>query len=342
MTKSLVALALALVVATPLLRAQEWGSPLKPEHEHLKLFAGHWEVEVKNLEAKDQPVVRVRESSELVCNGLFVRSTIRGEVDGKTYEMCALFGYDPHEKKYVGFGARSDSHLPMTLSGTFDEATKTFKLEGRKPNADQKLVAFKCTYVVTGDDERKETIWRVGSDGDDVATVEITFKRAKDSGTPQPASAGPAFKSPRLLELAGAWKGSMKAEMPGMGAMECETDDTCTLVGGGRWLYTTSKADFGGMPSEMHQLLGVDETGKKVVSLWIDSFGGNFDRADGTFGEGKTWLLTGHTRDQEGGKKRYTEESVWKDADNRLLRWVIDGGEGEEKTKIEIAYTRKK
>jgi hypothetical protein len=171
----------------------------------------------------------------------------------------------------------------------------------------------------------------------------MTFERAKDVGTLQPVGVGgPAFHSPWLQDLAGSWTGKLKMKLSGVGAMEVGTEDNCMLVCGGRWLHTTSKSGFVGTSTEMHQLLGVDETGKKVVSLWVDCFGANFDRADGKLAEGRTWTLEGKTRTPDGKTNRYTEESSWKDADHRVLRWVIDGGEGGEESTIEIAYTRKK
>lgn len=86
-----------------------------------------------------------------------------------------------------------------------------------------------------------------------------------------------------LMKMVGSWEMSSKM-YAGPGAPPMETKGTSTVEGllDGRFIMETVKAPMMGMPWTGHGIYGYDNTTKKHVSTWFDSFGTMMMHFEGT------------------------------------------------------------
>jgi len=131
MQKTIVLVAVLGAAASPL-SAQEpkltdaaaaMPEPRTKEHDALKMLVGDWDCAmkseavpgVKGMEKASES--QGREHVEVVCGGLFVKSTFDGTCDGKPCQGLFLVGYDPLQKPTTGIWADSMSPSPCTMAG---------------------------------------------------------------------------------------------------------------------------------------------------------------------------------------------------------------------------------
>jgi hypothetical protein len=105
---------------------------LSKEQEVLQKEVGDWDATIKATHAPGQPPVEDKGTERVtaVCNGRWMWSDFKGAMAGMPFEGHVLYGWDPAEKKYVGFWIDSMSATHAKTAGTYDAAKKTVTLEG--------------------------------------------------------------------------------------------------------------------------------------------------------------------------------------------------------------------
>jgi Protein of unknown function (DUF1579) len=173
----------SLIVVVPA-AAQEMPLPPKPgpEHELLKMEAGTWDAVVEIMPAPGEPPMKSTgvETGVLGCGGLCLASEFKGEMmPGQTFEGRGLAAYDSAKKKYVGSWTDSMSTGLMVTESTYDPATKqsTGWMEG--PDTTGKVTRMKGVTEFPDPDRRVFTMYAMGPDGKEAATMRITYTRRK-------------------------------------------------------------------------------------------------------------------------------------------------------------------
>ena len=147
MQKQLILVA-ALLAATPALFAQDDGAkkadaaqqgmpdPKVAEHDVLKSLAGTWECTVRTPAMPGVPGMEQAststavENAELLCNGMWLTSSISGTFGGQPFEGLWLVGYDPQQKSYTSLWLDNHEATPCPMQGTYDAKTKTWTWSG--------------------------------------------------------------------------------------------------------------------------------------------------------------------------------------------------------------------
>ena len=99
------------------------------EHKALAYEVGTWDAEAKMWMAHDaEPMTSKAVEINKMLGEQWIMSEFRGEVMGVPFVGHGQFGYDPHQKKYIGTWIDSFSPHLSVMEGTMDEATKTLTM----------------------------------------------------------------------------------------------------------------------------------------------------------------------------------------------------------------------
>lgn len=338
----------AAIAALPTLSAQEPtaapSAPPDPKTEHhvaMKAFVGEWDCTTKTTMPGEEPTTSTAtETVRLICNGLWLESTMSGEYGGQPFQGKWIMGYDPGAKQYVGVWVDVQSASPMTSHGSYDSKTKTWRFAGTGSMGD-----FTSTVKIDNPDSFVETC--VCKDPSGVtSTMEITRKRATRVAAATGASAKPvaepSAEHAELLRAVGEWDTVMKMTMdPSAPPLVEKGTESVVAICDGRWVWTDYRQSFMGAPFEGHALMGWDSEAEKYVSFWFDSMSPTWNPSSGTYDAAKkTFTMNGTSRDPSGKPATTREVTTWKDANTRHMKMEVTGEQGTES--FEITFTRRK
>jgi hypothetical protein len=314
------------------------------EHEHLKLFAGEWDVKV-TMHLGPAPMTGTAVASEkLVAGGLYLLMLVSGESGGKGFEGRAITAYDRFAKEFVSVWVDSDTSKASFSRGTFDPKTRTMTMTGEMVTPVGPMKTRTIT-VVKEDGSRREDVFAKGADGSEKLMMEAVYVRRKDAAALKDAPVDQKALPQDLADQAGRWnvKLEMKQKLPAgdepAGAMTAT--ETARLICGGKWVWLELRAEADGVEHLGYAILGHDPESKKLTAVWCDSNGGSFDVAEGT-SDGKTRAMEGTTYDRSGTKVKWFETSTWKDADHRAIVWKVAGSGTQPMIQIDATYERVK
>lgn len=334
----------ALIAAVPLLPAQnEMPNPKTPAHEALAMLAGHWQTTCKMNAMPGAPGTESAaesqgiEHAELICNGLWLKTTTHGTYQGQPFEAIWLAGYDPVEKKYKSVWVSSCDDAASAFDGNYDATAKTWTFTGNSP-----MGAFRSVYAFQDADNSTETCYVKGEDGKEVQCMRITRTRTKvapraPEGAPVPAEHKPATAEGSLLaDMVGSWKALVTHCQP---PVEEQCVEKIALVCGARWAWSSFNGNLSGMPIEGHAILGYDANEKKFVAYMVDSFSAKSARISGTYDEARRALtLEGSFVDEQGRAATIHQVYSQKNKDTRHVELTVKGADGSHEMKI--AYKR--
>lgn len=351
--KTLIAIAATLAAVVPSLSAQDEQpvagaelaipDPKVAEHAALAAFVGTWET-VGKMEAMpgvpgmEKPITSTGiERAELICNGLWLKSTMTGVFGEEVCEGIWLVGYDPHAKGYVGIWTSSMDEPATFFTGEYDAKARTWTFLGETAQG-----PMRSTLVHRDDDTSVETCYTKGADGKDLKCAEITRTRKKSPVAIAASAGGVAAPGPELARLhagLGRWNAAVTCEMPGIGRTESKCVEIVSAICNGRWTWSDFTGEMGGVPFEGHCLCGYDAAAKEYVSIWIDSCAPTSAVCKGTLDE-KTGEFTfrGDCRDPLGKPAHMHQVYSQKDANTRHMKMSF---RSEAITNdMEIVYTR--
>ena len=92
---------------------------------------GTWDCEVRfYAEPGAEPMVSKATEENRMLGGMWLVGHFKGEIMGAPFEGSGQFGWNEKTKKYVSSWVDSMSPNPMSMEGTWDEATKTMTMTG--------------------------------------------------------------------------------------------------------------------------------------------------------------------------------------------------------------------
>jgi hypothetical protein len=325
--------------------AKQPPNPKTNAHEALAALAGDWQTTCKMAAVPGVPGMEKAsestgtEHAELICNGLWLKSTIDSTYQGKPFQGVWLAGYDPFAKTYRSIWVSSQDEPACEATGTWDEKAKTWTFTGKSPMGE-----VRSQYVFRDNDNSTETCWIVAPDGKETECMQMQRKRAK-AAVARDASASTDQAAGKELALlaqnVGNWTAKMTMTMPGQPA----TEETCTeqiaKICNGKWIWSNFKGSMMGMPFEGHALAGYDPTSKQFVTFWIDSCCATPSRSTGTFDDAKKqFTFSGSALDEHGNPTTVRQICSQPDPDTRTLQMTCTGAQGTHEMKI--SYSRVK
>ena len=344
-------IASALLVSATALFAQEKAAPQMPdpkhkEHEALAPLAGDWSVTMKvaampgvpNMEKPSES--KATEHVEMLCNGLWLKSSISGTYQNAPFEGIWLAGYDPFKKEYSSYWISNDPGECglSTMTGSYDAAKKTWTWSG-----ESSMGPMRSVFVLESNDRAVETCYLKGKDGKETQCMEIVRTRGKSPVAAEASASKPAplAKEHEMLQRdVGTWDAVVKCAMPGQPETTEPGAETVTSTCCGVWLWTNFQGSMGGKPFEGHGILGYDTKAKKYVGIWIDSMSATAAVTNGTFNDAtKSLSLAGECTCPVGKPMTMTETLTWKGDDTKVAQMKFTT-EGQTST-MQIDYKRK-
>lgn len=317
--------------------------PKVKEHDALRNLVGDWELTCKSAAMPGVPGMekasetKGSEHTELICNGLFLKSSMSGTWQGKPMQVVWIAGYDPFEKTYTTVCVGSEDEPPGTGTGSYDEKTRTWSFTGTSPQG-----RVRSSMVFKDSDNSVETCWLTPPGGKEGQFMEVTRKRTT-SPAPVAVDAGPRTPPKEVEALhdgLGTWTATVKmAASKEHPASEDKATEKSVLISGGRWVWSDFNGTMMGAPFEGHGIVGYDSAEKKYVSFWVDTMSPCIMKTTGTYDPAtKTGTFDGKTVDEKGKPVIVHEELSQPDANTRILKMTFKGEKGTEQ--MEITYKK--
>jgi len=170
--------------------------------------------------------------------------------------------------------------------------------------------------------------------------VLATLGVALGQGPPPAPKPGPEHE--HLKKEAGRWDAVVELfEGPGSAPQSSKGVETNTLMTGGLWLITDFKGEMAGQPFEGHGVTGYDAAKKKYVGTWVDSMSSGISTVESTYDSGnKTQTGWMEGPDPSGKTMKMKTVTEWKDDNNRVLTFHMQGPDGKEIMAMRITYKR--
>jgi hypothetical protein len=344
--------ALVAAFVVPLLCAQDDKSksampnPKTKNHEALTQLAGDWSCTCSMAAMPGVPGMEQAtewtgtEHGELICNGLWLKSTVDSKCKDQTFRGVFLAGFDPLKNKYVGLFVTSHDEPSSVQEGTYDEATKTWTFAGKSPHGDCRSV---CVFKDA--DDCTETCYTKGADGKESQTMQIVRKRskggiakdatAKVSDIPEKQTAIAAKENSLVLEAVGRWDANVSMKAPGKPESEEKATENVTSICDGKWSWSDFHGNMMGAPFEGHAIFGYESGSKQYVTYWIDSMSPHCTRTSGTCDVAqKVCTLKGDGVDEKGKPMKIQQTLTVKDKNTRQFDMTCTAADGTQEMKI--------
>jgi hypothetical protein len=347
-------LLLAALLAAPTVTAQEKKAPPAPadatgqapnpkvaEHDALKMLAGDWDTTCKmaampGVPGMDKPSEsKGPEHTELICNGLWSKSTINGTFNGAPFQGVWLVGYDSTEKKYATIWVSNQDEPPCVGTGSYDAKTRTWTFNSPSP-----MGPVRSTIVFKDNDNSVETCFMTGKDGKETQCMEITRKRASKPAAvaAEAAAKAPSKELESVYEGLGTWNATIKMSGAGAPASEEKGIEKVVPICVGKWVWCDFNGTMMGGPFEGHGITGYDPIEKKYVSFWIDSMTANHMKTTGTYDAAKKAFTFDGTC-KEGGKTMTVHQVMTQpDPNTRILNMTFKEPSGT--MQMDITYKK--
>ncbi len=154
-----------------------------PHHHLLDVFVGTWHATV-TLWMQPEAPPQVSEGTmvnQWVLGSRFLEQRYEGGLFGATFQGRGFWGYHNGAQRYEGFWIDSASTVMQTEHGSYDAATRTFKMEGGFPNPTTGAPMSRRTIIaIVSDDEHRMEMFMPGPDGVPAKVMEITYRRVLD------------------------------------------------------------------------------------------------------------------------------------------------------------------
>jgi hypothetical protein len=157
-------------------------SALNENHEHLKIFAGDWEVSTKGwmYPGAEPALSQGISKGGMIMGGRFLKMHFKGTMFGQPFECLQIIGYDNLQKKYVTFWIDSTSTAFYLMSGTRDKEKNVTTEAGVWPDPmTGGTIKVRDVTELISKDEFKYEMYMTGPDGKEFKIVEYIAKRKK-------------------------------------------------------------------------------------------------------------------------------------------------------------------
>ncbi|MBI4717052.1 MAG: DUF1579 family protein [Planctomycetes bacterium] len=157
-----------------------------PEMQRLALFLGSWNLMERHFNPRGEETATVQGKEEIgwTLDRHVLRRVYSSAVDNRRFQAVGLLAWSSGEKKYRGGWYDNTSTTgPSSVSGEWDDATRTMTFTLESAAADGSKVQHRVVEQFLSDDRRQATTYQV-SGKDVVKRLEVEYRRSE----PCPAS----------------------------------------------------------------------------------------------------------------------------------------------------------
>lgn len=179
-TRSLPALLLVLTLSSHCL-AQDTESDTPAELDVIKGSVGVWDAEfLVWANGPDADPIKFTGVETNKAHGThWISGDLVSEFGGQTIHIHSLIGFDLEEKKLVGTQV-DDGPYKATMSGTYDEESKTVKWVVKAKMPDGTPMEQEASIVQKSDSERVLTLSMPGASGDAVKFMQVNYVKREE------------------------------------------------------------------------------------------------------------------------------------------------------------------
>ena len=159
-----------------------WTAYMTPGEPH-KMIAktdGEWETTASMwMDPSAQPVVsKGTSSNKMIMGGRYQESRYKGDMMGQPMEGIATLGYDNAKKVFQTTWIDNMGTGVMTMSGTWDDASKTINFTGMQTDPSSgKDMKMRETVKFIDDNNMQMEMFTTPEGGSEMKMMEIKYKR---------------------------------------------------------------------------------------------------------------------------------------------------------------------
>lgn len=149
---------------------------IKPMHQILHQFVGHWREEMKIWSSPGgQPVINLAlKDSKLFGEGRFLTSSIVGQMGNQPYEAHSVLGFDNAKNIFVKTWYDNMGTSILTLEGTYNEKTNLIDFYGftTDPLTKEAIKIHQVLKIIDGQNQLLE-IFTINKEGVETKVMEV-------------------------------------------------------------------------------------------------------------------------------------------------------------------------
>ncbi|MBC7772890.1 MAG: DUF1579 domain-containing protein [Pyrinomonadaceae bacterium] len=154
---------------------------LNEHHERFKVMEGNWDCAMKFWEpGSTEPQTGAGSmTNTLIHGGRYIQHEFKGEFMGMAFTGSGVFGYNNVTQKYEGTWCDNMSTAVMFSTGTYDEATKTYTINGEFEMTGMGKIKQRDVTTVTDNNKHTMVMYHQMGTEPEVKVMELTYTRAK-------------------------------------------------------------------------------------------------------------------------------------------------------------------
>jgi hypothetical protein len=151
-------------------------------HKMMATWGGDWSAEISTWMDPAAPPMKtmVKTVNKMILGGRYLVSNNTGSMMGMPFEGVSTMGYDNAKKQFVSTWIDNMGTGIMTMTGIWNESTKTIESKGSMVNAeagDGSEMSCRETMQVIDDKTQLMTMYCPGKDGKEMKMMEIRYSR---------------------------------------------------------------------------------------------------------------------------------------------------------------------
>ncbi|ESU19185.1 hypothetical protein FCR2A7T_26080 [Flavobacterium cauense R2A-7] len=151
-------------------------------HKRMAKDNGVWEEDMTSWQQEGAAPMKMKMTAEIksVFDGKYQEAVHKGDFMGMPFEGKSTLAYDNASKEYISTWIDNMSTGIMVMHGNYDEASKTFKMEGEVIDpVTKKMKKMREVITMVDENTQKMEMYDTGYDGKEFKSMEITMKRKK-------------------------------------------------------------------------------------------------------------------------------------------------------------------
>jgi len=151
-------------------------------HKRMAKDNGVWEEEMTSWQHEGAAPMKMKMTAEIksIFDGKYQEAVHKGDFMGMPFEGKSTLAYDNASKEYISTWIDNMSTGIMVMRGNYDEASKTFKMEGEVLDpVSKKMKKMREVITIVDDNTQKMEMYDTGYDGKEFKNMEIIMKRKK-------------------------------------------------------------------------------------------------------------------------------------------------------------------
>ncbi len=151
-------------------------------HKRMAKDNGVWDEDMTSWQHEGAEPMKMKMTAEIksVFDGKYQEAVHKGDFMGMPFEGKSTLAYDNASKEYISTWIDNMSTGIMVMRGNYDEAAKTFKMEGEVIDpVTKKMKKMREVITMVDENTQKMEMYDTGYDGKEFKSMEITMKRKK-------------------------------------------------------------------------------------------------------------------------------------------------------------------